>query len=219
MKQSPAIASTAWSARWKRPLAPSTPRAACGFCLCIGGVPGVGKTALLRAHVTEREARDRQRTGSSILKEIIAPATVQGFDRWPSLRREAVREACILRLRAERQATPGRLLVDGHFTLRNRSSGAIETVFTPGDRSFYDALVLVEAPAEQIRRWRDGDTRLRPAETLAQIKDHLAEERAESAKLARSMRVALLIIDEIDLDHRLALLDNFLDAHAELEAP
>ena len=43
------------------------------------GENGAGKTTLLRAHV-EREMRDMQVTGSSIVKAIIAPSSVHDLD-------------------------------------------------------------------------------------------------------------------------------------------
>ena len=117
-----------------------------GFAVCVGGISGVGKTTLLQQHVAG-EPRDQQVTGSSVIRQIIAPDGFEALDRWPPARREQVREESIARLVAMRAACPGRLLIDGHFTLRNRGTGALESVFTPGDRGFYQALVLVDAAA------------------------------------------------------------------------
>jgi adenylate kinase len=177
----------------------------------------VGKTSLLQAHVREQEPRDRQIAGSSVVKVIIAPATVQDFDRWPQERRVEAREQSIRRLQGQRREAEGRLLVDGHFTLRNRFTGDIASIFTPGDRGFYDALVLVEAPAEQVMAWRRADPRDRGAEPLLQVEEHLAAERAEGARLATAMGVPYLVISVLDLPERLSLLSAFLDEYASLE--
>ena len=190
-----------------------------GFSVCLSGVPGVGKTMLLHAHVTEREPRDRQITGSSVVKGIIAPASVRDLDTWPETKREEVREESIRRLRIQRRETAGRLLVDGHFTLRNRATGVIEPIFTPGDRAFFDAVALIEAPIEQVLAWRQGDTRDRGAETPEQITAHLDAERAEGERLAREMGVPYLIVTVISLPARLDALAAFLDEHAFLGAP
>jgi adenylate kinase len=188
-----------------------------GFCACVGGIPGAGKTTLLGAHVREREPRDRAITGSSIIKALIAPATVGAFDAWPEARRTEVREAAISRLRERRRETPARLLVDGHFTLRSRITGSIDIVFTPGDCAFYDALVLVEAPAEQVMAWRRVDARDRGAEPLALVEEHLAAERAEGARLSAAMGVPYLVVSEPELPARLDRLSAFLGEHAALQ--
>jgi adenylate kinase len=192
-------------------------RSANGFCACVGGIPGVGKTTLLSAHVREREPRDRAITGSSVIKELIAPATVGVFDVWPEARRAEVREGAVSKLRERRRETVGRLLVDGHFTLRSRISGSIEGIFTPGDRAFYDALVLVEAPAEHVLAWRLADLRNRDAEPLALVEEHLAAERAEGARLSAAMGVPYLVVTARELTARLDQLSVFLDEHASLE--
>lgn len=196
----------------------SSSRGSEGFCVCVSGVPGVGKTRLLHTHVTEREPRDRQITGSSIVKGIIAPASVRDLDTWPESRRNEVREASIRRLRRERRETTGRLLIDGHFTLRNRATRAVEPIFTPGDRSFFDALALVDAPIDQILAWRAGDPRDRGRESAEEILAHQVAERAEGQRLAREMGVPYLIITSVELSDRLDALTGFLDAHARLVA-
>ncbi len=187
-----------------------------GFSVCIGGVPGVGKTSLLEAHVRGHELRDRHLIGSSIVKAIIAPSSVRELDSWPAARRVAVREAAITKLRDVRRTTPGRLLVDGHFTLRNRTTRTVEPIFTPGDRAFYDALLLLDARAELVESWRSGDTRIREQESLAEIEEHLAAEREEAARLAASMGVPFLVLVVPTLSDRLRALSDFLDTHAQL---
>jgi len=188
------------------------------FAVCVGGVSGVGKTTLLKAHVDAVEPRDRQLTGSSVVKAVISPATVHELDGWAETDRSAIREEAIRRLDVMRAATPGRLLVDGHFTLRNRHTGAIEAVFTSGDRAFYDALVLLETSAAQVMAWRERDGRDRGKTSIRQIQEEIDAERLEAMRLADAMQVPLLIIGEADAARRLAALGAFLDAHARLEA-
>jgi adenylate kinase len=171
---------------------------------------------LLQAHVREREARDRQITGSSVVKALIAPATVRDLDGWSEEQRAEVREASIRQLQAQRRETPGRLLVDGHFTLRNRISGGVGPIFTPGDCGFYDALALVDASAEQVIAWRLADGRDRGAEVLVQVEEHLAAERVEGARLAAAMGVPYLVVLAPALPERLRQLSVFLDEHAGL---
>lgn len=187
-----------------------------GFCVCVGGIGGVGKTTLLQTHVREREPRDVQLTGSSIVRALIAPASVEDFDRWPEARRDDVREAAIRALRAKRADTAGRLLVDGHFTLRHRVTGDVEPIFTGGDRAFYDALVLVEAPAEAVAAWRRGDSRVRREESLGGIAEHLATERREGEHLARAMGVPFAVISAESMEVRLRELARVLDDHFPL---
>lgn len=187
-----------------------------GFCVCIGGIDGVGKTTLLQAHTREREHRDVQLTGSSVVRSLIAPATFDDFDRWPEARRDAVREAAIEALRAKRSETSGRLLIDGHFTLRHRVTGRVEPIFTAADQAFYDALLLVEASAEVIAAWRRADARTRRDEPSEGIEEHLAAEREEGRRLASAMGVPFAVITSTSMDARLRELAAFLDAHAAL---
>lgn len=199
-----------------RPGASMTRCRARGFCVCVGGVDGVGKTTLLQAHAREHEPRDAQLTGSSIVRALIAPATVEDFDRWSEARRQEVRGAAIEALRARREEAAGRLLVDGHFTLRNRVTGRVEPIFTEQDRAFYDALVLVEASAEVVAAWRRDDTRARRQESVEGIEEHLAAERAEGHRLAAMMGVPFGVITSTSMEVRLRELADFLAAHAAL---
>ncbi len=194
-----------------------TRRPSSGFCVCVGGIDGVGKTTLLQTHAREHEPRDVQLTGSSIVRGLIAPATVEDFDRWTEARREEVRGAAIAALRTKRVETAGRLLIDGHFTLRNRITGRVEPIFTEEDCAFYDALLLVEAPAESIASWRRGDARARRDESAAGIEEHLAAERAEGRRLAAAMRVPFAIITSTSMEVRRRELASFLTAHAALD--
>ena len=131
--------------------------------ICVGGIPGAGKTTLLRAHV-EREMRVTQVTGSSIVKTIIAPSSVHDLDGWAPERRRAVREQSIHELRRIQEKCAGRLLVDGHFTLRNRTTGVLEPIFTPEDKAFFKALVLIHPQPKSVlgQRWRTVDRRQPP---------------------------------------------------------
>lgn len=187
-----------------------------GFSLCLCGVPGAGKTLLLQTHVRENEPSDRHVVGSSVVKALIAPATVRDLDSWPEHRRVEVREAAIRLLHAQRSEAPGRLLIDGHFTLRNRVSGVIEPVFTPGDCGFYDALALLDAPASNVAAWRGADSRRREVEAMERIEEHLLAERIAGALTAEKMGVPYLVLREVDLTARAARLAAFLDDSATI---
>jgi adenylate kinase len=169
------------------------------------------------AHVREREPRDVQQTGSSVIREIIAPATFDDFDAWTEVHRAQVREQAIRRLDELRRLTAGRLLIDGHFVLRNRRTGTLEPVFTPGDCGFYDALALVDPPAAWVAHIRATDTRQRKEVPVEQIEVHLSAERYEANRLAAEMSVPLLVIRDVDLDARLRSLATFLDSIATLK--
>jgi adenylate kinase len=189
-----------------------------GFAVCVAGVSGIGKSTLIRAHVGDGLGPDRQLTGSSIVKAIIAPATVQDFDRWPEVERVAVRDEAIRRLVAIRDDTEGVLLVDGHFTLRNRHTRQIESVFTAEDRRFYGALVLLEASAPEILTWRQRDERDRGFTTVELLQQELDAERHEAEVVAKMMGVPLVRISTTDPAVRLTRLRAFLNLHSPLEA-
>lgn len=189
-----------------------------GTAVCIGGVPGAGKTTLLRSHV-ERERRDMQITGSSIVKQIIAPSTVQELDGWPSSRREAVREQSIRELVRLREACAGRMLVDGHFTLRNRVTGELEAIFTAQDKAFFQALILIHPTAEKVLEQRQGDSRPRADQSLTDIAAHIEFEWEEGRRLAVEMGVPLLELSAPGLSQRLQAVDDFLRQVAPLDLP
>ncbi|MCV4268051.1 AAA family ATPase [Pseudomonas capsici] len=185
--------------------------------ICVGGVPGAGKTTLLLNHV-ELEARDMQVTGSSIVKKIIAPSSVHELDGWSSEQRQAVREQSICELRQLQERCEGRLLVDGHFTLRNRVTGVLEPVFTPEDKAFFQALILIHPQPESVLAQRELDARARRAESIADVAAHIEFELHESRKLARDMGVPLLELVECDMPKRLHAMSEFLERVAPLEA-
>jgi len=183
----------------------------------VGGISGVGKTTLLQRHVLLHPC-DQQITGSSVIKQIIAPAAFHELDAWPMARREQVREESIARLEHTRAACPGQLLIDGHFTLRNRQTGVLEPVFTPGDCDFYQALVLVDCTASQVTRQRAQDQARRNSKAdddTSRIEEHLEFERSWAARLRDRMDVPLLVIDHTDLERRLAALAEFLGQFVE----
>ena len=185
--------------------------------ICVAGVPGAGKTTLLRTHV-ELESRDMQVTGSSIVKAIIAPASVHELDGWSPELRQAVREQSIVKLRQLQQQCSGRMLIDGHFTLRNRVTGILEPIFTPEDKTFFQALVLINPRAESVLDQRKSDGRARRVELVGDIAAHIEFELQEARKLARDMKIPLLELVESALPQRLQALSEFLDRIAPLES-
>lgn len=185
--------------------------------ICVGGVPGAGKTTLLRNHV-ELEARDMQVTGSSIVKQIIAPSSVHELDGWPSEQRRAVREQSIRELQQLRELCTGRMLVDGHFTLRNRVSGVLEPIFTPEDKAFFQGLILIHPQPESVLAQRKSDGRVRSTESVVDVAAHIEFELYEGRRLARDMGVPLLEVVELGMPQRLQALAEFLSRIAPLGA-
>lgn len=186
------------------------------IAICVGGVPGAGKTTLLRAH-TELYARDMQITGSAIVKKIIAPFSVHDLDSWALEQRQSVREQSINELRKLLGQCIGRLLVDGHFTLRNRTSGLLEPIFTPEDKDFFHALVLLDSPSpELVIAQRKHDVRSRSTESVDDVAAHIEYERLEVRRLATEMGVPLLELSEPDQALRLKALAGFLSQVAPM---
>lgn len=187
--------------------------------MCLGGVPGVGKTKLLHLHKANHPM-DCIVSGSSVLREVAASAgmSFEGFDHWTPAAKLAAREAAIARLHELRDSCEGRLLVDGHFTLRNPQSATLERVFTPGDRSFYGALVLVEAPANDILKWRAEDRkRVRISERHSLVESHLSAERIEACRLSNELGLPMISVDSRNIDESLRSIGAFLDQHAPLD--
>lgn len=185
--------------------------------ICVGGVPGTGKTTLLRAH-TGLHIRDMQITGSAIVKAMISPSSVHELDGWTLERRQSVREQSISELRKLLGQCTGRLLVDGHFTLRNRTTGLLERIFTPEDKDFFQALVLLHPPnPELVLAQRKRDERNRSTESIEETAAHIEYELLEGRRLATEMGVPLLELTEPDLTLRLNALAGFLTRVAPLE--
>jgi adenylate kinase len=181
-----------------------------GLSVCVGGIPDAGKTTLVRAYARSEGSRYRAVAGSDVLKDILSPLTVEDLDKWPVERRIQVREEAIMRLTRLRDGSPGRLLVDGHFTLRNRSTGVIEPVFTAADCGFFDALVLVEADGKRVHARRIADQGGRPVDPIARIEEHLSAERREAARLAERMGVPFLVVNSVRLSDQKRQLADFL---------
>jgi adenylate kinase len=185
-------------------------------CVCVGGVSGVGKTTLLRAYAAATDGIDEHVSASRIVQESIAPASFDEMDRLPESERVALRTLCAPLLRQRRDRVQGRLLVDNHFTHRNRTTGEIERILTEAELPLYDAFVVIQAPARELLRFRHGDDRARPTLTCQQIEELLSCEHTEALRLAQVANVPLLVIDAVALDDRLAALRDFLDRHFPL---
>ncbi|NJK33037.1 MAG: AAA family ATPase [Deltaproteobacteria bacterium] len=162
-----------------------------------------------------RRAGAQHLPGSSVLRSVIAPATTEDFDRWPPERRDRARAEAIVRLRRHRDSCPGELLVDGHFSLRERGTGRLHRVFTPEDIEFYDALVLIDASAAQVLAWRASDPRTRPVESSAEIDEHRHFERAQGVAIAAEMSITLLIVEDIALEDRVSKINHFLTTRGQ----
>lgn len=181
-----------------------------GFAVLIAGVPGTGKTTTAIAVAAQRPAT-RHVTGSSVLRSVISPATLAEFDGWAPELRDAARELAIARLVADRASQNGILLVDGHFSLRDRRTHQLHSVFTDADARFYDALVLLDPAAQSVADWRHADVRQRPPEDLSTINAHLEYERNEAMRIARRLQIPFLQIASISLDTRASRISTFLD--------
>lgn len=181
-----------------------------GHALGVFGVPGSGKSTLIQRHA-QGHPHDSGRVGSSFIKAVIAPASVRDMDKWPPARREAARFEAIRRLEEAKAACEGVLLVDGHFTLRNRGTGSLELAINDADKRFYDAIVLLDADVETILRHTGHDTRSRHGQTPDAVAEHLALERQIAQRTAREMGVTHFVIDDADLDARALALAEIVD--------
>lgn len=186
-----------------------TRKSATHCAVCVVGVPGVGKSTLLAKYAGAHPQHARHVVGSSIVKQVIAPATVRDLDGFSPSEQEAVRAECIRRLTSFRDAFDGLLFVDGHVTLRNRASGRLETVFTPADESFYGAIVLVDADVERVHGQRAADARVRETEVVDGTLAHIETERALARDAARRMGVPFASVDGVTLDERVTQLQRF----------
>lgn len=187
------------------------------FAVCIGGIPGAGKTTLLRKHV-ELEVGDMQVTGSSIIKQIITPSSMHELDSWTSEQRQTVREQSIRELRRLQNLCTGRMLVDGHFTLRNRVTGVLEPIFTSEDKAFFQALILIHPKPELVLARRESDWRVRRSESIVDVVEHIEFELHEGRRLARDMEVPLLELVESGMSQKLHAMAEFLNKIAPLGA-
>jgi adenylate kinase len=179
------------------------------ICIGVFGVPGVGKSTLLDAHVVGQPL-DHHVGGSSVVKAIIKPASVRDFDSWPADRQDAVRSESIRRLVSLRDAAPRCLLVAGHFTLRNRVTGVIERILTQADHSFFDALVLVDSSVEQVLAQTASDDRARHGQDAERVAEHLVFERVVAAETAALMGVPLHCMEAATLELRLDGVEAFI---------
>lgn len=182
-----------------------------GLAVGIYGVPGVGKSTLTRRLVSVR--RDlRQILGSAVVREVIAPASFDDLDRWSPARREAVRDAAIERLEVERRAFDGLLLVDGHFSLRNRRTGVLESVIGDTDRNFYDAWVLIDSTPEQVVAQRVGDGDRCRGDDVDEVHEHLLLERSLAEATHRLTGRPVHVVSAPSVDARADDVLRFLDS-------
>lgn len=180
------------------------------ICIGVFGVPGIGKSTLLDAHAA-RQPLDHHVSGSSVVKTIITPASVLDFDSWSSGRRETVRAESIRRLASLRDATSRCLLVSGHFTLRNRTTGVIERILTKADKMFYDALVLVDSTVEQVLVQTASDDRVRHGQSAKEVSEHLVFERLTAVETEKQMGRPMHCMTTLDLKIRLGDLETFIE--------
>ena len=180
-----------------------------GLAVAVFGVNGVGKSTLLAGHVASHPD-DVHVVGSSVVKAVIAPASVRDLDEWPEDRRDAVRREAIERLCHIRDAAEGALLVCGHYSLRNRVDGELTDIRTEGDLGFYDAYVLLDATSDQVFAQVSADSRPRPWQTRGAISEHLEYERRLAHETVATTGRPLCVIAAPDHGRRLDEMATFL---------
>ena len=176
----------------------------------VFGVPGIGKTTLLKAHIKAFPV-DKYIDGSSVIKAIISPSFISELDTWSLQKQNEVRTESIYRLRKMKNTTKRALLVTGHFSLRNRSDKHLKSILTAADHSFFDVLVHLDGKATTILQQTLLNSRKRHDQSLRFVDEHLLYERILAEKTAKIMKVPFLRIVSEAHNERLHQLAKFLE--------
>lgn len=154
----------------------------------VAGIHGVGKSFLCRHYAAQRKVVHA--TASALIKQELAEETWTHGKRVKDI---AENQAALIRAVEKHWISKKRLLLDGHFVLRN-NEGKLE----PIDTFIFHALkiqgvALVQAPDHVVQ------SRLRERgeySSLKDINDFLVEERAHAEVVCTELAVPLVILDD-----------------------
>lgn len=160
-------------------------------CVLIFGISGVGKTTAC-ADFVDRHPQFLHLRASAILSEARSRA-VEALRNAEASEINSNQQILVEALNSIREENPNRpMLIDAHAVIDNdrelvRVPGYVVRAIKP------TGLVLLEAPAEDVRIRRSADSRYRPMRTIAAIRSEMAAEREAVTEFARELGVPLVI--------------------------
>jgi len=144
----------------------------------IYGVPGSGKTFLLRA-LQETPETLLIFEGSEVIDSII-PGGLAVFKALPETEKTQWRELAISKIREDAVQIDSMAVVSGHFMFWPEEHASGTRVITQGDLDIYTHILYLDVPAETVVERRDSDpTRVRPQVSIEHIRRWQKTEMAE----------------------------------------
>jgi adenylate kinase len=174
--------------------------------VCIVGIPGSGKTTLVKEYQLRRPDV-LCLTGSSVIAQVIKPLTLLDYKKLPNDEKFYFHEKALQYLRDLYLEDLRLIIVDGHLSFQIENSNEFEEVFTDSDNKLYGTLILLNPPVDVVREHRINDTgRLRST-----LPDDIIKHAEYEANLARNMALkhgfVLFEIETPDLEKGLQQLD------------
>lgn len=153
----------------------SAPRLATEFAQVIGiyGLPGSGKTFILKTLEKEMESQNYLFFEGSTVLSKIHPGGLEGFLAEPEEKRRALREAAVRYINAECLTKQKAGVVTGHLMFWPQDSQIIpSSIHTQADMDIYSHIIYLDVPNEVIAQRRQNDaTRDRGSHSIARLQE------------------------------------------------
>lgn len=174
--------------------------------ICIVGIPGSGKTTLVREYQSIR-SDVYCLTGSAVIAEVIKPLTLADYKTLPSDEKFHLHEKALTYLHNLYVQDSRLVVVDGHLSFQMENPDEFEEVFTESDNNLYGTLILFNPPASVIFERRLNDKNKLRCTSLGNIKKHADFEANLARKMASKHGFTLFEIETPNLEESLLELD------------
>ena len=163
--------------------------------ILLSGIQGSGKTTLLN-EMYNQGVDCTVISGSDAIRHVIGSSDISKFDKLPAEKRKKIRGQAVDYLIELSRTRAHPLVIDGHFILRNRETGTIETNWNEHDQRLYTEVVVLKIDAETVLQRRLRDSRERAMNLEAIIEELDSEMRAVKRFITDKQ---ITIIEQSDL--------------------
>lgn len=161
---------------------------------CLVGVPGSGKTTLIRAVMPKLHRFEYIDVGS-VIQSLIGDQYPQ-FGCFPNEVKRRVRSRAIMYMKEESERYKGHMIIEDHVTTYDALARKFERVLPDEASFFYTDLILHSVEPSLVRSRRISDLSVKRGTSLPMIEKEVRTEEAEAHRYADMVGLDLHILKD-----------------------